>query len=262
MIREQQLKIKNQKKIMILGSVIMLLVLGGATVFYRQKKKIKQQYIALKQQDEKIRTQHQKLQHQHETITALHKEIHHRIKNNLGILSGMIEHIKKDFKDHDFVDRLSDLQGKIGIINKIHEHIYSKDDYQNINLKIYMDHLIAYFKQLYQAHDIRIDNQISENIQLNFKTTLSLGIIIFEFLTNSCKYAFKNQTGKQIVIKMTQTPDGKKILQLKDNGSGFDLTKLDHSQSFGLHLIKNLVKQLGGNFNLLNNNGIEIKIVF
>jgi len=262
MIKEQQLEIKNQKKMMILGSVVMLLVLGGATVFYRQKKKIKQQYINLEQQDEKIRAQHQKLQQQHEMITALHKEIHHRIKNNLAILSGMIEHIKKDFKDKDVVERLSDLQGKIVVINKIHEHIYSKDDFQNINLKIYTDHLIAYFKQLHQAHDIRIDNKISENIQLNFKTTLSLGIIIFEFLTNSYKYAFKNKTGNQIFIQMTQTASGKYVLEIKNNGSGVDLTKLDHSQSFGLQLIKGLTKQLGGDFSFLNNDGFGIKIVF
>ncbi len=200
----------------------------------------------------------------HEKETLL-KEIHHRVKNNLQIVSSLLDHQTQFIKDKKVIEIFSESQNRIASMALVHEKLYQSKDLAKINFHDYINDLAANLFQSITEYSgkIRLNMNI-ENIQLDIDVAIPCGLIINELVTNSLKYAFPGGRFGEIKIVFRKTDEDMLELVISDNGIGIP-TDLDFRKtgSLGLHLVTILAEnQLLGNINLNRNEGTEFKIEF
>lgn len=202
------------------------------------------------------------------------KEIHHRVKNNLMIISGLLElqsNYINDKKDFDFFIESKKRADSMALI---HERLYQSTELKKIDFKDYIDSLATDLFNTYAINPDKIELIVNaENILLDINMAIPLGLIINELLTNSLKYAFPVGYGSRLANEAINNGnfisvdfsknDGELTLVVKDNGIGFP-QDLDYknTDSMGLELVNNLTKQIDGVIEFNNSNGTEFKILF
>jgi len=175
------------------------------------------------------------------------REIHHRVKNNLQIISSLLSLQIRKISDPRTIEALRDSQSRVLSMALVHEHLYKGEDFSRIGLKDYIHALGTNLFQSYKAADesIRFEQEIPE-IYVDINTAIPLGLIINELITNSLKYAFKEK--KEGLLSITATEDAQSLnIIVGDNGSGMPggIT-LENQTSLGLRLVSTLTKQLHG----------------
>jgi len=194
-----------------------------------------------------------------ETLLA---EIHHRVKNNLAIISGLLEMQTFNAKG-DIVDELRESQSRIQSIAMVHEKLYQSDSFTNIPFETYINELLYFISNTFntEGHNIRVEKYI-EPVFLDVSKAIPCGLILNELITNAYKHAFKDVTNAVIHITLNQVK-GTITLKIQDNGNGlpagFDL---DESTSLGITLIRTLVQQLNGELKATSENGACFSIRF
>jgi len=186
----------------------------------------------------------------------LFSEVHHRTKNNMQIIMGLLEtqsfkidnpKYKKMFENH--VDRLK-------AMSLMHKNLYSNDGYEQVNIKNYLNE-IADNLQIYTEHSILLE---VEGLELDMKIAMNIGLIFNEAVANSIEHAFSDEIG-EIKIVLRRALGIKCLFFINDDGIGFDVTK--SYQSLGLTLIEDLSLSLpNGKLNIVGNDGSQIKISF
>lgn len=194
---------------------------------------------------------------------ALLREIHHRVKNNLQVISSLLNLQSSSLSDEAALDAIKEGQNRVKSIALIHQKLYQTDDLSKVNFKEYVDQLISHLASAMQPRGKSIEKEvISDGIELDIDTAVPLGLIINELVTNSYKYAFEKQDIGRIQIRLERL-DGDYHLTYQDNGigfpEGFDLKK---SKSLGMKLISILTRQLRGTINWRNEVGVHINIQF
>ena len=205
----------------------------------------------------------EEIQHNLEEKQILLQEIHHRVKNNLQIISSLLNLQLNDIETEKDRTLFMDSQNRIKSIALIHESLYQSKNLSKINFRDYTAKLISRLISIYKIDKIKITYQINmPNSEFNLKKAIPCGLILDELIINSLKYAFPdNQTGN-IIISLSKN---KKYFKLSvyDNGIGFDSQKvIKQNQSLGFELITTLTKQLSGTYKLFNENGFGIEITF
>ncbi len=193
---------------------------------------------------------------------VLLREIHHRVKNNMQIISSLLNLQTRYISDEKVVDILKESQNRVKSMAMVHETLYQSEGFAKIGFSGYIKNLVTYLLQSYVDRDhVNVITDV-DNVFLDIDTAIPCGLIINELVTNSLKHAFPNRTNGQISIKLMRS-DNKFILEVKDNGIGFPkLLDFRNTESLGLQLINSLVMQLDGNIELKLNSGTEFRIVF
>lgn len=195
---------------------------------------------------------------------VLLKEIHHRVKNNLQVISSLFNLQSRYINDIKSLEIFRESQDRIKSMALIHEKLYQSKDLARINFAEYIRNLANDLFRSYGVNltDVTLKINVS-NVFLGIDTAIPCGLIINELVSNSLKYAFPED--KKGIIRIDLYPDeyGKFILIIRDNGVGFP-KHLDfrNMESLGLRLVKTLTKQLGGSIELNSNNGTAFKIIF
>ena len=200
---------------------------------------------------------------------VLLQEIHHRIKNNLSIISSLIDMEQRRLEDprEDFVKILQNTNNRIHSIAKLHEKLYSSEVFNRIDLKDYFESL-AY--DLIQQENFRpkitVEMNEAKSPRLKIEEAIPCGLVWVEFLTNSLKYAFPSEQQKQQAeIKVGIFYDESKQIKVRfnDNGPGFIVDeKFGKNNSLGLKIIDLLSKQLGAPPNWRSAQGAQLEINF
>ena len=197
-----------------------------------------------------------------EEKTILVKEVHHRVKNNLQVLSSFISLEKKFYGDDP--DKIIDItRSRIESLALLHETIYNEKHMDYITIKDFFEEFDEKLRPLSAYTDIQFINDI-DDITLPIDSVTPLMLMINELSTNSFKYAFKDNSEK-IITKSIKLIDSGKICRIhyKDNGpgipEGFDM---DSSPSLGWTIIKSLTSQLDGEFEIYNDNGFNFVLEF
>lgn len=184
------------------------------------------------------------------------KEIHHRVKNNMQIISSLLSLQSQYLQDRDEHIKLAfqDSQNRIRSMALIHEKLYQSDDFSHVNFDDYIRELLDKLVETYRQKvgDISLD-VIADGIVISMDTSISLGLILNELVTNCFKHAFANNSrGNKIGISLTRGEESY-ILVVYDNGKGFP-NDLDFSntESLGLQLVNTLVYQINGKISLEN----------
>ena len=191
---------------------------------------------------------------------ALLKEVHHRVKNNLQIISSLLSLQAGTIADLDALGCLRESQNRVRLMAMIHEKLYQSDDLGKIDLADYIQDLSSYVTNSYGIDSNRVRLSIDiNNIFLQTDTAVSCGLIINELISNSLKYAFPELkdsstasqigTDKEKTIEIVAKPTGSGyfFVTYKDNGIGLpEELDIENVTTLGLQLVSTLTEQLGG----------------
>ncbi len=193
------------------------------------------------------------------------KEIHHRVKNNLQIISSLLA-LQEDYvkEDPTAVNVLQESRNRVLSMAMIHEMLYQSEDLSHINFSDYLRSMLSNLFHTYGVENI-IKNEINvDEVYLNVETSVPLGLIISELVSNSLKYAFPEVKDKnEIYIKMYRL-NGEFEIAIGDNGVGLprNIDFKNTESTLGLRLVNSLVDQLDGSIELEKSQGTEFKIRF
>lgn len=191
------------------------------------------------------------------------KEIHHRVKNNLQIISSLLSMQTRSLVDHNVIDAVKESQSRVKTMALIHERLYQIDDLTRIDMKDYFEQLSSFLSQTYKTDkEIKIDID-AENISLDIDTAVPLGLITNELLSNALKYAFKDTDQGQIQITIVHDKSSGYLLVISDTGSGLDKNlDIEKSTSLGLRLVRTLTRQINGKLSVQSDAGTVFSITF
>ena len=184
------------------------------------------------------------------------KEVHHRVKNNLQVISSSLNLQSSYVKDQMTLDILRESQNRIKAMSFIHESLYRSDDFSFVNFSSYINSLSSNLVQTYIIEHANINLELDlGDVNLNLDQAIPCGLIINELVSNSIKYAFPfNKQGK-ICIKLTKA-DNKIYLSVSDNGIGIPGNlDVENTDTLGLQLVYILVSQLDGDIKVINKKG-------
>ena len=193
------------------------------------------------------------------------KEVHHRVKNNLQVISSLLNLQASNFTDPEVTEAFREIQNRVESISIAHQDLYRSKDLEYLRFDEYVKHLIENLIHAYTGK-----NNISLRLEVNnfyfgIDTIIPLGMILNELVSNSLKYAFTNENSSEneIYITMHQNEDGCYTLIIGDNGKGIP-QKIDvnESDSLGLQIVNKLVEQINGTIELKRNKGAEFIIRF
>jgi len=191
------------------------------------------------------------------------KEIHHRVKNNLMIISSLLNLQSRYIKDKASQNVFKESQNRARSMALIHERLYQSTDLERINYGDYIRSLATELFHTYEADPGLIKLKINvEDILLDINTAIPLGLIVNELITNSLTHAFSEGNRGKINIDFHPIDDHYEFA-VKDNGIGFpEDIDFQNTDSLGLQLINSLTNQIDGDIKLDRNNGTEFKIIF
>ena len=196
---------------------------------------------------------------------VLLKEIHHRVKNNMQIITNLLTLQARRIEDPKLRDVYRDSQNRIEAMSLIHETLYRSDSLARIDCQQYIERLVTYINRAYNnaAQNIRYHIQ-AKPLELTVDDAIPLGLIVSELLSNACKYAFPDRDEGDIHITMQSTDEKSVELTIVDNGVGLPKSyEGELHKTLGMQLISDLVTgQLKGELSIQNHNGTQFSIRF
>ena len=202
-----------------------------------------------------IEIKNKELEYSLSKIQTLIKEIHHRVKNNMQMVSSLLLMQQNEYKDEKIIDALEQCRNRIQSISLVHKKLYGSENLENVNLKDYINQLIGYIEDTIGSNSIIPSKtiQIPDDVKLAGEIMMNLGLILNELITNSYKYAFTKNQNNQIIIVIV--PKNESLtLKYYDSGPGIpDEIDIKNSKTLGLQLISILTEQLKGTINYNKN---------
>ena len=194
---------------------------------------------------------------------VLVKEIHHRVKNNLQIISSLLNLQSGYIKDKNFIEIFKESQNRVRSMALIHEKLYQSKDMSQINFSEYVSELVSNLFGSYGLNSaLIVFHQEINNILMAMDIAINLGLIINELVSNAFRHAFTGIKKGNLYIRIKKNKQ-KYELTVEDDGIGFpsgiDFRK---TKSLGLQLINSLVEQIGGEIFLFRDNGTKFVIKF
>jgi two-component sensor histidine kinase len=254
-IEKEQDKLKTAEKIsrilkVGLGAMSVLMLALGWSVYSNYAKR------------NKIAAQNKKIYEADQKKAILLTEIHHRVKNNLQLVIGLMTLYGNKKENHRLKTYFDEISTKINSISTIHDQLSTSGEFEKLDMKIYLENLINNFKNLFPTQNHFLIEYDVQNIELNIETVLPLGIIFTELISNSLKH---NNSGQETSIKVSiKSIEEKYVLFYADNGPGYHVTdtNIGIKNKLGLSLINNMVRQLQAESSHYNDNGAVFKMIF
>ena len=220
------------------------------------------------QLQEKIAEHSRNLQNSLSEKEVLLKEIHHRVKNNLQVISSLLYLNSKKIKDKETQELFKDSQNRVKSIALVHERLYQSKDLGKIDFKEYVSRLANDLFRSYAMNQTLVKLSLNiNNIFISIDTAVPCGLIINEVVSNSFKYAFPvdRDLDKENEIKINFNKNGNSelVLEISDNGIGLPKGFTDKKkESLGLQLVDTLIAQLEGKMEINQNYGTTFKFTF
>lgn len=245
----RKIKSRQQLIIVIASGLIILLF----TIYYflirqfRQKNKSNQQLKSLLKEKE-----------------VLIAEIHHRVKNNLALIAGLIQIQANNKNNSAEVQTLEEIHSRVFTFSLIYENLYDAGNFGEINFANYLKKYVRNFSYKFNANHIKMEIQ-AENTIFSLKTAVPLALICNELITNCYKHAFKGMNKGKITIELKQQKKQDKLwkLSVSDNGIGAEKSP-EYQNSTGYMIININSRQLNADFNIKTETGkgFEFELLF
>jgi PAS domain S-box-containing protein len=192
------------------------------------------------------------------------QEIHHRVKNNLQIISSLLRLQSSHIQDESLKHIFNVSQDRIQSMALIHQMLYQSKNLNSVDLSDYIRKMISRLSSIYLNKNKNINFDVDiKNVNLSINQAIPCGLIINELVSNSLKHAFKpNQKGR-IYVGISNTGKGNIQISVKDTGRGLpENFHIEITNSLGLTLVCDLIKQLRGTLTLKRDEGTEFEIIF
>ena len=193
---------------------------------------------------------------------VLIKEIHHRVKNNLAVISGLLEMQSWSLENEEAQKALNESRLRVLAIAKIHENLYQNKNLGKINFENFLVELRNGIVVTLRSKDknIEVDLDVDSNL-IGLEFAIPCGLIINELLTNAFKHAFNGKQEGKVIIKFKENDESLRLM-VRDNGIGIEENILEKSKSsLGITLIESLVAQLNAEFKVKNEKGALFEII-
>lgn len=185
------------------------------------------------------------------------REVHHRIKNNMTTIIGLLEAQRGYLTDPDIA--LEDASGRVRSMMTLYDQLYRSADYEHISTELYFAEMLEQTRQIWERPGIQI--QLSgeiENLDLTPRMMYPIGMIVNEWLTNAYKYAFPDNHPGTITLKVKTTAPGWLEISVTDDGVGMSASPQSQKpESFGANLVRVLAQQLESELYIFNENGVH-----
>ncbi|OEU51613.1 MAG: hypothetical protein BA871_01840 [Desulfuromonadales bacterium C00003096] len=194
---------------------------------------------------------------------VLLKEIHHRVKNNLQVVSSLLFLQSQKFSDPELQTCFLESQSRICSMALAHEQLYQSKNLAEVSIKSYLENLVKQLQQVFPSPEQEVDCRLAvEDLELDIEKVVPCGLLVTELLSNAYKHAFADGRSGQIEISL-QSSNGQIELAVADDGVGLP-AEFDYRQAktLGLQLVTALVNQLNGTLELERNNGTRFRASF
>ncbi|MBL4654318.1 MAG: response regulator [Bacteroidia bacterium] len=194
------------------------------------------------------------------------REIHHRVKNNLQMISGLLQLQLAYVEDQKACGLITNCNDRILSMANIHENIYQTRDLNNINVQEFIDKTILNIIEFYKKTDSINYSVETNNINFNIDILIPLGFLLYEVVSNSAKHAFPEGQNGNINVELTQTDESNYQIKISDDGQGLNKeANLQNANTFGMKLIPAFVQELNGNYEVETEYGtcylVDFKLV-
>lgn len=247
---EKELAIKEAEKkkqniIIWAGAIVLILIIGFSAFIANRLKLSNKQKIIIEQKNK-----------ENELLLG---EIHHRVKNNLQVISSLLSLQERSIDDVATKSAIAEGKERVKSMGLIHKMLYQNDNYSGVEMDNYGRELIKGLIDSFgiKATDIDVNLNFSR-LKLDVDTAIPVGLIINELVINTLKYAFEKTNSPTINVSLIKQAENL-ILEVSDNGTG-KVSDLENSKSFGMKLINSLAKQLGGKLVISDESGLHFKI--
>lgn len=189
-------------------------------------------------------------------IELLLKELHHRVKNNLQILSSLLSLQSQQLTDDTAIKAVKSSESRINAMALIHRKLYTVDQNRTVDIKEYITELIQYLVYSYGYHEknFKLDLEIKE-INIDVDKAIPLGLILNELISNAFKHAYENQPNPRLVVNLAYPESNELNICIQDNGAGMPAVDEKQRKTFGMKIVTTLTKELKGSLNVKNENG-------
>jgi two-component sensor histidine kinase len=244
-LQTSQLTKAKQTRWLLIGG-IGLLLLSGIAIFTLYRKQKNKNAIIQKQATD---------------LEVLMKEIHHRVKNNLQVVSSLLDLQSHTITDSQASAAVKEGKNRVQSMALIHQNLYSEGNIKGIMVKEYISNLVQSLSDSYNISNDKVKVNINiDDLNLDVDTMIPLGLVLNELVSNSFKYAFK-ETSTGILNILLEEKNEKLHLMVSDNGSGFPAdVDIKSAKSFGLKMIKAFAQKLKATLDIYNNNGAVVEM--
>ena len=194
------------------------------------------------------------------------REVHHRVKNNMQVISGLLDLQASSSGNPELIERLNESQSRIRSMALVHEKLYGSKDFARIDLVGYVRALSQELFQSYKINPGKIDLivQTDGDVYVDINKAIPCGLILNELISNALQHAFPGDGPGEIKIIIGETKETEIEIVIRDNGVGLpDDVDIHQPRTVGLHLVNGLVKnQIDGQIEVRRDNGTEFRIKF
>lgn len=197
-----------------------------------------------------------------EHVEILLKELHHRVKNNLQLLSSIFSLQSLELTDQKAIQAVRSSEARINAMALIHRKLYNTEQNRSINMKDYLNELVVYLMYAYghTEESFRVSANLKD-IHLDVDKAIPLGLIMNELISNSFKYAYSDQPNPELHLILYVQNNNNLYINLGDNGKGIDAKTLAENDSFGLKMVTTFINQLQGKIETKNDPGTMYTLI-
>jgi PAS domain S-box-containing protein len=205
-----------------------------------------------------------KIQNSLKEKEILLKEIHHRVKNNLQIISSLLDLQIESITEPELLEVLQDSKSRLYTMAMIHENLYQSENFAQIDIHDYVKDIVEYFFNMHGESIAQIGSVIDiDDLSIAIDCAVPLGLILTELISNTLKYAFPSGRSGEISITIKPEPENYLTVTFTDNGIGLpEQLDIRQVETLGLQLVILLTRQLKGNLTVDAKNGTTFKIIF
>ena len=204
----------------------------------------------------KQRMKNKVIQKQSDDMQVLMKEIHHRVKNNLQVISSLLDLQSMTIADNQASEAVKEGKNRVQSMALIHQNLYSEGNIKGIRTKEYINNLLQSLCDSYNVTNdkVKVKTDI-DDLNLDVDTMIPLGLVLNELVSNTLKYAFRNGTKGELNVVLRKEPEHL-LLRVSDNGAGYpEGVNIKEGKSFGMKMIRAFAQKLKANLSIYNNNG-------
>ena len=258
----------NRTKNITFAFVVLLLIIVGLLfnrylIKQRSNRKLEVNQKELDQKNTFLETLNEKQDKLLKEKEWLIREVHHRVKNNLQMVTSLLN-TQSAYLDNDAaVLAVKDSLRRMQAMSLIHQKLYKDENISTIAMPEYINELVRYLQESFDTGDRIVFQQTIEPLDLDVSQVIPLGLIINESIVNTIKYAFPNGQKGTVNIDLHHDEANQLLLKISDNGIGLPAgVDIKQNNSLGFDLMHGLTKQLNGSFNIESNKGVHITVRF
>lgn len=243
-----------------LGAVLLLVLLGVVGWQYRLNRRT---VARLHATNLTVRDNNKHIAEQSERLATLLREVHHRVKNNLAIVASLLRLQANRLHDPEAARAVRESQQRIEAMSLLHQGLYQTDDVTAVDMRRYVADLVQSLSAAYNYTTADFDLTLDvAALHLDVDVAVPLGLLLNELLTNAFKHVIGPPGSARVTLRVAINPTsaGGLVLEVQDNGPGFDPDAVRQAGSFGQRLIAALTGQLGGQLDLETTSGTHYRL--